>query len=531
MNIIYAGNPLLILSQVNTPKKAGVRAAAAPAMSDMIALSQAPDKALVKYLEAVDNIASDLLRILDDYAATGIPVGEPFFPNGLPRFRAAAGDDTYIYFPAEGPGGKEAGRGQVIVIRNNLFLSDGSPVPGDEEALQSFVMEVGSRLSAAAPGIGLKVADIETVPVRDRFILLSGARDITPVIPVILREAPGGPGQTDKVLVREGDIHDIIKKIKAFIDEQANVEQVDVPLEKSLSANDNPLEFGTDKSPVPAETETIPVHGPVKIVKEILSSIFSQHTDGTTTIKNAEDGGGVRTGVTRGPAVPGGGLWDALPGITVRYVDASPLSPDIPAGTTDSRPLIVDKLVSFKEMIEIAPEPALLPEGTSEEDLTVVREARRSVHEQMPALVRQALHAASRNYEASGGAADQGIFGIGLDEKGNLRIDPAVLVESLADKKEKTITFIRDFAASLQDRLRYDFNPLAGAFAGGRDTASITGAGKKGNAGDDSDEQKTRFEERLNKVQLLLRSSYELKDQLTQALSLSAAGGIDETDQ
>ncbi len=530
MNIIYAGNPLLILSQANIPKKAGVRAAAGPAIADTIALSRVPDKALVKYLEAVDSIASDLLRILDDYAATGTPVDEPFFPNGLPQFRAVAGENKYIYFPAEGPGGKETGRGQVIVIRDNLFLSDGAPVPGDEEALQPFVKEVGSRLSAAASGIGLKVADIETVPVRDRFILLSGTGDATPVIPVILRKVPGGPDQIGKVQVPAGDIQDIITKIKAFIDEQANVEKVDAPPEKSLLSNNDPLELGTDKSPVPAETETIPVHGPVKIVKEILSSAFSGHTDDKTTLKNAEDGREVGTGVTRGPAVPGGGLRDALPGITVRYVDASTLSPDVPAGT-DSRSLIVDKLVSFKEMIEIAIEPALLPEGTSEEDLAAVRETRRSVHEQMPALVRQALHAASRNYEASGNAADQGIFGIGIDEKGSLRIDLAALVESLGDKKEKTVTFIRDFAASLQDRLRYDFNPLAGAFAGGRDTASITGAGKKGNAGDDSDEQKARFEERLNKVQLLLRSSYELKDQLTQALSLNTAGVIDETDQ
>ena len=106
-----------------------------------------------------------------------------------------------------------------------------------------------------------------------------------------------------------------------------------------------------------------------------------------------------------------------------------------------------------------------------------------------------------------------------------------MLVESLSAKKEETVTFIRDFGRSLQDGLRYDFNPLAGVYAGGRDAAGITGAGRKDRAGDDNDKQKARLEERLNRVQLLLRSSYELKDVFMQSLSLNNAGPGDETDR
>ena len=43
--------------------------------------------------------------------------------------------------------------------------------------------------------------------------------------------------------------------------------------------------------------------------------------------------------------------------------------------------------------------------------------------------------------------------------------------------------------------------------------------------------QAAGIEERLNRVQLLLRSSYELKDVFMQSLSLNNAGPGDETDR
>lgn len=480
MNIITAGDPLLIMSQAHAPQKGGRRVSTpGSATSDTIVLSQIPDKALLKYREAVDHIVSDLMRIVDAYAAAGLPADDVAFPGALTHCRAMTGRDTCVYFPGPAPGESETRSGQVVVIGNGLSFSDGARNLEDEEIIRAMVKVAAQKPAAATPRIGLRLADIESIPVRDRFILFTETKNDVPVVSIIRQKASGRSEPVTGNQVPEADIQDVITKIREFITEQVNLPQVDGQPEKALS-EDGPVKSGLDRSLI--------------------------------------------------PVAPADALADAIPGITVRYVHLSPPSPDVPAGT-DPRLFIVDKLASLGELIEGMSGPSLVSEGGSEDDRAALRETISSAHEQITTTVRQALSAASRDYRTAAGPADQGFPGAGINEDGTLRIDRVMLVESLSAKKEETVTFIRDFGRSLQDGLRYDFNPLAGVYAGGRDAAGITGAGRKDRAGDDNDKQKARLEERLNRVQLLLRSSYELKDVFMQSLSLNNAGPGDETDR
>lgn len=533
MKIAFTGFPLNRLIGSGPEKKAGAQAGTGMVRDSVgsASYSAIPDKAMVKYLQTVDDIASDLLRIVDNYAqnrGTGDIAG---VPDQLPREMKADIPDIFIYFPPLEPGGEEDESGQVIAMGKGLPSYDaGLPELQDEKVVSDLVKTVVRQLSVTDKSIGLESGNIESILVRARFILFTETKNDMPVVSIIRQEASGRSEPLTEDQVPAGDILDVITKIKAFITEQVNAQEANTKPEEPFSANDGPAGFGSDKSPIPAGVQTDSTPSPLKIVKEILSSVVSEFKGDNTAIKNPQGAERVETITARGPAVPGGALSGAIPGVTVRYINPSPPLPGAPAGT-DPRALVVDKLAALTELIGNMPEPILSSEGVSEEELAVVRETMRSVHEQVPALVRQALHAATRNYQGAGAAAGQGPFGIDIDENGTLRIDRAVLVGSLAENKEETITFIRDFGTSLQDRFRYDFNPLAGVYVDGRHASGITETGKKDRAGDDGDEQKTRLEERLNKVELLLRSSYELKDLFVQTLSLNRPGALDETDR
>lgn len=529
MNIIYAGNPLLLLSLTNTRKKADTPVSGpGAALSDSIALSQMPGRALVKYLQTVDDAASDLLRVVEDYATTGKTADGPAFPGELPQGTGSpvTGRDTFIYFPEPGTGGTKTGAGQVVVLQNRLSLSGAVPDAKGEEAIRALVRESGRQLSAAASGIGLKTASIETVPVQDKFMIIGETRDDTPVVSVVRQDMSGRSEPVTQGDVQEGDVQDVIARIKAFVGELVNVQP-----EKPLSKTGDVAEFASAAAVGPTIPEAGAPPNRIKIVKEMFAAAFSGSADDNvaknTNVEGVEVTG---KGVAAGPVAWGGKLSDSLPGITVRYINPSVPLPDAPAGV-DPGALVADRLMSLKELVGAVPEPVLPSEVLSEEDQTAVLKLKESIHEQVPVMVRQALRAASYNYQGVETGAGQGFFGIDIDKDGALRINTATLTGSLSEKKEETVQFIRDFATSFQDRLRYDFNPLAGVYADTRDAAGITETGRKDRAGDDSDEQRTRLEERLNKVELLLRSSYELKDLFVQAISLKQPGALDETDR
>ncbi len=152
---------------------------------------------------------------------------------------------------------------------------------------------------------------------------------------------------------------------------------------------------------------------------------------------------------------------DTIPGMIVRYItQSSPLSgiPD----KTDPGARIIDNLMSLEKLLEDVPVFDAPIDGLPEDDAMALEAVRASIKEKVPVMVRDALHAAGRNAQSAYPDNNAGPFGINIDEKGLLKIDSATLAESLSETKDETIRYIQDFGNSLQDKIRYDFNPFAG---------------------------------------------------------------------
>jgi hypothetical protein len=285
---------------------------------------------------------------------------------------------------------------------------------------------------------------------------------------------------------------------------------------------------------VPAATdapETPETRAPfnlTEIARAIVSSVFSGGKQGGI-VKNVENQETMTLNKAAASTLSNNAASGAIPGMIVRYITQSAPPSGIP-DKIDPIARVIDNLMSLEKLLEDVPVFDAPVDGLLEDDAMGPEAVRASIKEKIPVMVRDALHAAGRNAQPAYPDNNVGFFGINIDEKGFLRIDRATLAESFSETKDETIRFITDFGNSFQDKIRYDFNPFAGLYAGGESRANIIEPGKKGGASDD-DKQKTEFEKRLNEVQMLLKSSYELKDLFMQSKSYDRPEPFDETDR
>ncbi len=510
--------------------QARVQVGVAEGPVDMGSSSTIGDRAAMRYLQAVDGITSDLLRIVDDYPQTGTAGDVSVIPDQLPREKAVNIPNMFIYYPPSDSGGENAVPGRMIVVQGGLPLSgDGLPELQDEQAVSDLVKTIVRQLSVADKGIGLENVNIESMPARDRFVIFTETKDGMPVISVIRQDPSGRSEVLDQDQIRDEGISDIITKLNAVVIEGQPVDsqqpEAFIPGAKDAKAEATAMPAAIDTPDTP---ETRVPFNLTETARAILSSVFSGGKE-EGIVKNAENRETVTLNEAAASALPNNAASDTIPGMIVRYIAQSSFPSGIP-DKADPGASIIDKLMSLEKLLEDVPGFAAQVDGLPEEDAVALEAVRASIKERVPVMVRDALQAAGRNAQSAYPDNNAGPFGINIDGKGLLKIDGATLAESLSGNKDETIQYIRDFGNSFQDKIRYDFNPFAGLYTGGESKANIIEPGKKGGAPDD-DKQKTEFEKRLNEVQMLLKSSYELKDLFMQSKSYDRPEPFDETDR
>ncbi len=470
------------------------------------------------------------MQMINHYEQTGATADIPDIQNQLSHDKAITSPYLFIYYPPSDSDGENPRFGQVIVLEGNLPVTGPYfPKPQDDQAFSDLARTLVRQLSALDTGIGLKSASVEPIPVRNRFIVSVEMNDGMPVISAIRQDCSGVAEVLSQDQARDEGISDIIMKLNTV--KTAVGPRDALPPEKGSSETAG-IERSNGLLPGDCKTES---SGLREIARDLLLSIISKFKE--MGVKNTAQDHGPANICTRGGLKPSNNMSpDTVPGMIVRHIKTSATINMPQKNGMDT--LIMQKLISLEKMLQDVPEfipPSdNPPEVLSEEDMTTLQKTRTktSIHERIPAMVRDALERASRNHHQTAGAGgNAGYFGINIDENGVLRIDRAVLAKSLAERKTETVQYIQDFGNSFQDKIRYDFNPLAGLYTGGKSTGGILKTNKKHRADDEGDDkQKIQLEKRLNEVQMLLKSSYELKDVFMQSRSVDQPGAFDETD-
>ena len=218
-------------------------------------------------------------------------------------------------------------------------------------------------------------------------------------------------------------------------------------------------------------------------------------------------------------------LSDKFPGFTIRVIGQTDMAASAEAAvdTVNKAEIIAERLISLADAVNGA---IGLPEDLEE----APGEGRLRADPSRPSIkeaLRESMQIAMRNAADETGLVNEGLAGIRIDERGLLKVDRAMFAEALTGKKEETSRFVNNFGSSLHDRTSYYFHPFATLFAGAPDAAGLQGPGNKKGVADDGDDKKAGFEKRLNELQMLLKSSYELKGSFMQK-RFSDQGGPDE---
>ncbi len=534
MKIAFTGFPVACIPGAEAQKKntTGSRGTATAPVGTALYLS-ASNKAVVRYMKAVEDITSDLLQAVDDGVRQTADTGEIIIdPDQLPRDDKAGGRNVFVCFSGSGSDGKKAEPDCLVILRGCLEDFEPDESGTNIQVVSGLAKETARQLSTVAgEGVGLKSTDIDSIPVREKLIAFAGTEDGLPAVSVVRKASSGVPEVLTGDEVSNSGISDIVTGLNAAIT-SGRVSDAGWP-EDTVPDSDKAAGFYPDNVPVSENVET----GLPSDFFRAAAKALLQAFPGADVRPNAETG--LDTNIP-GPAgafcdVPDGGLnpdkasvaHDAA-GFEVRYITAGLPAADIPA-QDHSDALIVDKLMSLEKTLKGFSEFTGPSEDLPGEDRAVVKEISASIQENMPVTIRDALNVAKQNHQTAHPEKSADDFGIGVDEKGMLKIDRAAIAGALSEKRDETISYVRDFGTSFQDRLRYDFNPLAGIHAGGPGAAGIGETDKKKGTGGDDDGLKDQFEKRLNELKTLLESSYELKGLFMQNITFDPAEFSDET--
>jgi hypothetical protein len=494
--------------------------------TDALSFSAVPDKAVVKYLQAIDDITSELIEMVDHYAAPA-----PAVQTGHVTLKGqpATAPAVVVYFP---PSGQENAavpdKGQLIVMNKGALIrgTDASGPQTDNDVL-TLSGDVSRALSPLMSGLGIPAGRFDLPQVGAKLIAVLDVQDDVPVAQVIRQDEAGRLEAVPPDSDSRSFVLDIVKTISA-------------DLEGPAGAN----EPTADKSEVSGASV---LSDPAAAIRRVFSAIQG-HFAGTGN-RETTAGTAKRQDVPAGNGMTAAGMPENSPpatnlipddaslktgaGTVVHYLD-EPRGPVSQASVrgADFVTQIADKMVVLERRLEEVPyfrgEDTSLPE----EDPALLEKTFAALKENTAGLVRRALHAAVSQVRSEYPGADVSALGIGLDENGFLKVDRTALSESLSARKDEAVMFVRDLGNSLQDRIRYDFNPLAGLFAGNGNADGVLETGKKrGTADEGDDKPRVQLETRLNEVQMLLKSSYELKDLFLQGGSSDQPGFFDETDR
>lgn len=223
MKIGLPGYPLAQLTGGELLKKAGTGVKKGSiGRVDVPILSDVPDKAIVKYLRTIDEILSDIIRIVEDSEQPAGSGGTAAVSQKMLQQAAVAPGDAVIYLPAATPGGDELtdGKGELIIIKD-VLSSGAQGLPGGAVRQSPAVIsrEVARALSRIDAGIGMETGDLNSITVRDKFVISVDVRDDLPV-PSIIRHGPPGvtaPSNGSDAGASGAGTASMVEKVAAFL--------------------------------------------------------------------------------------------------------------------------------------------------------------------------------------------------------------------------------------------------------------------------------------------------------------------------
>lgn len=466
MKITDIGYPLTQLPGGETLKKPSVRAQKGPAdlVVDVPVLSDVPEKAIIKYLKVIDEIASDPIHATDDdIAVTGNEEGaalKALQTEAQQQKGAALLQKILVYVRGVASAGKEGGNmtGELIIIKDVLsFGAAGTTEEQKERAMTGLSNGVAPELPRMDAGMGTRIDKLDSTGIGDKFNISLDPEQTGPAVSV-MRQGPSG-------------------KMELLNNGENRIDQGNV----------------------------------IAVVRRLSAALAGEAIKAPPTDAAKPDGVEGKGQVTfAGGNYPSG----VIPGATVRFVGmaTTPVCGTTMVGTGNRGGEIAEKLVSLADAVNELIGSQTDVEGVTGDDQAPAVKMLTSVKETMTVAAKEALRAAIRHAEGDTADVNEGSFGMRLDEKGMLRVDKTVFTESLSGRKEETMRFVHDFEGAFHDRITYNFHPFAGLYAGEQGNRNLRGPGNKEAVADKGSSEKAKFEKRFKELQMLLKNSYELKE-------------------
>lgn len=498
-----------------------------PAAAGTSLPSALPGVAILRHLRTIEEMSSEIMNMTGDPlpAAVDEYPGQPL--ANAPRSSAIAHGDVLVYFPGHVSGREgENTRGEFVVVKGvgwpeGTGLAEGS----QEEALQTVAKNVAEVLTRCGLGLVSDPSGHDPSQVREKFIISVDAVDGAPVATVFRLTPSGaasvfnnnGGGELSGAAIPREVI--AIACLLSGAEEEVPIEHLQRALHAPSGTTQTP---GRQETAGPVEEDmrrTVArsflsdpgavVRGAGRMVQRLFATKDGQGEE--RQAEDAEDTAAVSSDAD-GPTAPSAAgpasfkvTFMGQPGLATRTSSAA----DAPrAGEIAVKVAVLSDAVN--EIIA-GSTPDVAPRGDGAEKTETEGEGPIPLKEAMRRTVAACFAGALKGLTGMDGRDVAKSNGMSLDERGLLKVDAAVLREALSAGKGETVRFVHDLTASLHDRIAYNPMACAGLHAGSQDEVLEAPSGKEPAAGDDAD-RKVSFEKRLNALQMLLKSSYELKD-------------------
>jgi hypothetical protein len=506
------------------------------AAGDVSFLSARPGVAILRHLRAIEEMASEIMSLTGD----PLPAAVDEYPGqafaNVPRSSAIAHGDILVYFPGHVSGGEgEDLQGELVVVKGMGWPEDAGLAEGcQEEVLQAVAKDVAEALARCGSGLVSDPSGPDPSQVREKFIISVDTVDGAPAATVI-RHGPsggitaynsnGGGELSGEAIPREIAV---ITGLLSGAEEEVPVEHLQHILEAPSATTQT---RGRQETAGPAEegmsrmTVRSFLSDPGAAMKDagrMLQRLFvtsdgqgeegrAEDAEDTAALSDAD---GAPTFSSAGPA-----------SVTVTFMGQ--LEPAAQTSAAVNAPIageIAVKVAAFSDAVNgiiAGSPPDVAPRGEGAENTETEGEGYALVREALKRAVAASFAGAFKELTGMDGSDAAKSTGMSLDERGLLKVDAGVLHDALSGGKGETVRFVHDLTASLHERIAYNPLACAGLHAGSPEAVLESPSGKERGAGDDAD-RRVSFEKRLNELQMLLKSSYQLKDSF---MHRSFAGG------
>lgn len=488
---------------------------------DTSLLSTGPGVAALKYLRAIEEMASEIMKM------TGgrLPAAVDEYPGQAPADASpgsvVARGDILVFFPGPEGGGE---RGELVVVKGadrpeGTALTEGSR----EQAPEAAAKDVAKVLARLGRSIGSTTPDGDPSGVREKFIISVDTVDGAP-FPIVISHAPSGAASVSDNGGGElsgGAIPEEVAAIAGLLSSG----QEEIPMEhlrRPPGASSGPEQALKRQETVGSAQEDLPritvrsflsdpgaaMKGVVRVAQRFLA--ISDDEGEKREAGDAQVPAASFAPVSPAMTAPGGP-------VSVKVTFMGHPAQAAQAETDVAHPMvgqIAGKVAALSEAVNeiiTGSTPDMGPRGDGGQRTETDGEGRVPMREAMKSAVAASFAGALKELAGMDGHAMAKPLGISLDERGLLKVDTAVLRDALSTGKGKTVRFVHGLTASLHDRIAYNPLAFAGLPVGSREAALEAPSGKERASGDDRERQ-VDFEKRLNEIRMLLKSSYELKD-------------------